>query len=59
MRAANARAYRNNGANRLGTCKYCSQTIYWCLGRGGWKPLESWVAGNCSEGEFIPHNCRG
>ena len=45
---------------RLGKCQHCGDTVYWCHRIGGrWWPIESWVAGNCEEGEIIPHKCNG
>jgi len=39
-------------------CEYCGVGIY--LKRDGddtWRPYESWVTGNVSEGEWVYHHC--
>lgn len=42
----------------LGWCRYCGERIYWLYRPGcGWRPFESWVEGNASEGEWIYHDC--
>jgi hypothetical protein len=43
----------------LKQCFDCKETIYLHLDNDStWRPYESWVAGNASEGEFIPHQCK-
>lgn len=45
-------------------CDYCHVQIYmkpdyptYPFEKVDWRPFESWVAGNCAEGEWIFHDC--
>ncbi len=42
----------------LKDCRYCGERIYMHLCHDGWKPFESWVAGNAMEGEWVFHDCQ-
>jgi hypothetical protein len=40
-------------------CNGCGRTIYMKEDSDGkWRPYESWIAGNCGEGEWVSHACR-
>lgn len=44
----------------LTPCRYCGDTIYMHLGADGrYRPFESWVAGNASDGQWAYHDCTG
>jgi hypothetical protein len=59
VKRSNARGYGYSSSGHLSTCSHCNATIYWHKSKtGGWlPPLESYVAGNCSPGESILHEC--
>jgi hypothetical protein len=59
LKRSNARGYGHSSSGHLSTCSHCNATIYWHKSKtGGWlPPLESYVAGNCSPGESILHEC--
>ncbi len=53
-------AYPHESRGYLKRCSDCRDTIYlWRGFDGKWRPYESWVAGNASEGEWILHRCGG
>jgi hypothetical protein len=43
----------------LKDCCYCGEKIVMLKSDydGRWRPFESWVAGNCAEGEWVIHRC--
>lgn len=58
LKESQRNSYGRESRGYLKNCRHCGKNIYMLEVKGsGWKPFESWVAGNAYEGEWILHNC--
>jgi hypothetical protein len=51
---------RSSNDGYLKNCCNCGEPIYMKKDYNEqWRPYESWAAGKCDEGEWVPHSCSG